>query len=70
MTEYTTINEIKQAVDDGKKVFADTESYIVIKDNKAQYLIKCLLNNWCCGLHGLEGTTSKNKLNGNKFYKL
>jgi len=70
MEIYTTINEIKQAVDEGKKVFADTESYIVIKDNKEQHLIKCLLNNWYCGLHGLEGTEYENKLNGNKFYSL
>ena len=70
MENYTTINEIKKAVDEGKTVFADTESYIVIKDNKEQYLIKCLLNNWYCGLHGLEGTTSENKLNANKFYSL
>lgn len=45
METYTTINEIKQAVDEGKKVFADTESYIVVKSND-YYSIKCLLNNW------------------------
>ena len=69
MEIYTTINEIKKAVDEGKTVFADTESYIVVK-SKDYYSIKCLLNNWYCGLHGLEGTTSANKLNANKFYSL
>lgn len=70
MEIYTTINEIKKAVDEGKQVFADTESYVVIKDSKEQYLIKCLLNNWYCGLHGLEGTEYENNLNGDKFYSL
>lgn len=69
MEIYTTINEIKKAVDEGKTVFADTENYIVVK-SRDYYSIKCLLNNWYCGLHGLEGTKSANKLNANKFYSL
>jgi hypothetical protein len=73
MIEYKTISEIKQAVDKGKRVFADTESYIVIKDTSDNYLIKYIgkgTGDWYCGLHGREGTKYENQLNANKFYSL
>jgi hypothetical protein len=71
MTEYKTIPAIKQAVDAGKRVFADTESYIVVKANE-QYLIKHIKGtaDWYCGLHGRVGTKYENQLNAKKFYSL
>ena len=57
-------NAIRQAVDEGKTVYADTLAYQVIKDNIGQYFIKCLLNNWCCGLTWRDGVT----LNGKVFF--
>lgn len=55
-----TISEIKAAVDSGKTVQWVTAGYRVIKDNKGQYLINCLLNNSCVGLTNLKG----DRLNG------
>ena len=58
------IKEIKKAIDDGKKVCWSNRAYDVIKDKIGQYLICCNLNDYCFGLHGLEGTKYENKLNG------
>ena len=58
------IKEIKKAIDDGKKVCWSNRAYHVIKDKVGQYLIHCNLNDYCFGLHGLEGTKYENKLNG------
>ena len=51
-----TINEIKQAIKDGKNVYWSNTAYEVIKDNIGQYLIHCTINGHCIGLHGLKGT--------------
>ena len=59
-------NAIRQAVDEGKTVYADTLAYQVIKDNIGQYFIKCLLNGWCCLLTWRDGVT----LNGSMFFTL
>ena len=64
----TTIEEIKQAVDEGKTVYMENEGYQVIKDNTGQYMIKCTLNGYGIGLHGAEGTEFERKLNGTNFY--
>jgi len=37
----TTLEQIKQALNEGKRVFAGGANYEVIKDNLGQYLIKC-----------------------------
>ena len=58
------VNAIRQAVDEGKTVYADTLAYQVVKDSIGQYFIKCLLNNWCCGLTWRDGFT----LNGKVFF--
>jgi hypothetical protein len=63
-----SIAEIKNAVNKGRKVYCGNSAYQVIKDNKGQYLIKCSLNDYCIGLHGLEGTQYENQLNGENFY--
>jgi len=68
MQILNTIEEIKEAVDQGKQVFCDTAAYQVIKDSAGQYLITFLGSNWCCGLHGQEGTKYARQLNGTKFY--
>ena len=67
MTELTTIQEIKQAVDNGLEVFAETMFYRVIKDKNGEYLIKGR-NGHCVGLHGMEGTPYEDKLNASNFW--
>ena len=64
----TTIAEIKNAVNKGRKVYCGNSAYQVIKDNIGQWLIKCSLNGYCIGLHGQEGTQYENQLNGENFY--
>lgn len=52
-------NEIKTAIDQGKKVFWSNNTYEVIKDNKNQYLIKN--GDYCIGLTWADGTTLNGK---------
>jgi len=54
------VNEIKQAVDDGKKVFWGNDNYEVIK-GASGYLIKSKFNNHCIGLTWLDGVTLNGK---------
>lgn len=68
MKTLISIAEIKKAVDDGKEVYCDNDSYRVLKDGIGQYLIVCSMNNYCIGLHGMEGTKYENQLNGTKFF--
>ena len=58
-----TVQEIKQAIDDGKKVHIYEGSYEVIKDSISQYLIHCLCNDNYVGLSGREGTKYENVAN-------
>lgn len=55
-----SIEQIKTAVDAGKRVQWSTSAYRVIKDSKGQYLIRCLINDSCIGLTNLKG----DRLNG------
>ena len=56
------VEEIKQAVDSGKKVIWCNPAYEVIKDSVGQYLIHCTLNdNYIC-LTWRDGTTLNGKL--------
>ncbi len=52
-----SVSEIKEAVDNGKKVYRCNSNYQVIKDNIGQYLIKCLSNNHCIGLTWADEVT-------------
>jgi len=56
--ENMNVKEIKKHIDDGHKVTINNRAYKLIKDNLNQYLIICLLNDYCIGL-----TDSKNNLN-------
>lgn len=56
-----TATEIKKAIDNGQKVYWSNSGYEVIKDNKAQYLIRCTSNNYCIGLTWQDGTTLNGK---------
>jgi hypothetical protein len=58
-----TIQEIKQSIDAGKTVQWASPAYRVIKDDLGQYLIKCLLNDYCIGLTNRAG----DKLNGEEW---
>lgn len=65
-----TLQEIKDALENGKKVYWANKSYSVIKDEfkgsnnetVVQYLISCNLNSFCIGLTHTNGVT----LNGNE----
>lgn len=60
-----TLNEIKQAVRDGKKVFWATPIYEVINPiksptfdaNEEQWLIRCIANGSCIGLTHQDNIT-------------
>jgi len=52
-----TTEQIKQAVDQGKRVHWENPGYLVIKDSIGQYLIKCLHSNHCIGLTHQDGET-------------
>lgn len=45
-----TLDEIKTAIEQGKRVFWTNDNYEVIKDKLGQYLIYCHLNEYCIGL--------------------
>jgi hypothetical protein len=62
------LQEIKQAISEGKPVYWSTLLYEVIKDSKDQYFIKCNANNHYIGLTWRDGVT----LNGkeNEFFTL
>ena len=52
-----TVDEIKAAVNSGKKVFWKNVAYEVIKDKIGQLLILCHHNQSCIGLTWLDGKT-------------
>ena len=49
-------NEIRRAIDEGRKVELYDGAYEVIKDSTGQYLIHCICNDNYIGLSGMEGT--------------
>jgi hypothetical protein len=55
-----TLQEIKQAIANGKKVYWTNLGYEVIEDSLGEYLVICLHNNNCVGLTGRDDT----KMNG------
>lgn len=55
-----TVTEIKNAVNNGVKVYWSNLSYEVIKDSKDQYLIKHSSGN-CIGLTWADNTTLNGK---------
>lgn len=52
-----TLDEIKKALADGKKVYWSNTGYEVIKDSLGQYLIRFKANNYCVGLTHSDGVT-------------
>jgi hypothetical protein len=65
-----TIEEIKRAVDAGKKVKWSNGLYDVVKSQFGEYLIVCRPNGSTIGLHGKAGTDRESHLNGDEaeFY--
>jgi len=66
MTILNTAEDVRRAVVDGHKVFADTEAYPVIRDSIGQFLITCTMTEMCIGLTHRDGKT----LNGKTFFRL
>jgi hypothetical protein len=56
-----TLQEIKDAVNQGKNVYVGNKSYMVVKDVKDQWFIKCLFNNYFIGLTWRDGETVNGK---------
>ena len=56
-----TLQEIKDAVNSGEKVYWKNLNYEVIKDSKDQWLIKCHSNNSCIGLFWTDEITLNGK---------
>lgn len=56
-----TLDEIKQAVEDGKTVHWASRAYKVVKDDVGQWLIVCTLNNHAIGLTWRDGVTMNGK---------
>ena len=50
-----TLKEIKEAVENGKKVYWQNQNYQVVKDCIGQWMIKCQINNSCIGLTARSG---------------
>lgn len=56
-----TSQEIKTAVDNGKTVHWRNEMYVIVKDKRGEYYIKCLSNNYCIGLTWADDVTLNGK---------
>ena len=56
-----TLQEIKQAVDDGKTVYWASVLYKVVKADNGEYLIWCTSNGSCIGLTWQNGVTVNGK---------
>jgi len=51
------LEQIKKAIEEGKKVYWGNRAYEVIKDSVGQYLVYCSLNEYCFGLTHVDGVT-------------
>ena len=49
------LQEIKDAVENGKNVCCGNPAYSVIKDNLGQWFIYCNINGYCIGLTHADG---------------
>lgn len=56
-----TLQQIREAVDQGKKVYCGNNLYRVVSDNLGQYFIVCLDNNYAIGLTWRDNTTLNGK---------
>jgi len=56
-----TLEQIRAAVEDGKRVFWVNSDYEVIKDSRGQWHIKCHHNGNCIGLTWRDGVTMNGK---------
>jgi hypothetical protein len=63
---FNNAQEIRNAVDTGKKVYWHHEGYEVIKDNLNQYMIHYKPNNYYIDLTHSDNETLNGELNG--FY--
>lgn len=56
-----TLEEIKEAIADGREVHWKSTAYDVILDDIGQYLIVCNLNDYTIGLTWMDGVTMNGK---------
>lgn len=57
MKKFMQLEEIKSAIEAGRKVFWKNSAYEVIKDSAGQWLIRCVYNDNCTGLTRADGVT-------------
>ena len=55
------LNEIKQAIMDGKTVYWSNKAYHVILDSLDRYLIECTINGHCIGLTDIDGNMNEDE---------
>lgn len=55
------LDQIKQAIANGKRVYWASPAYSVIRDQFDRYLIHCTINNSYIGLTWLDGVTLNGK---------
>ncbi len=55
------LNQIKEAIKSGKRVFWSNKAYEVIQDKIGQWLIVCSLNGYTIGLTWRDGVTMNGK---------
>ena len=56
-----TLDQIKQAIDNGNTVYWSTKAYQVIKTDKTGYMVHCTINDSYTGLTWLDGVTMNGK---------
>jgi hypothetical protein len=56
-----TLNEIKNTIEQGGRVYWKHEGYPVIKDGSGRYLIVCMMNQSTWGLTWTDGVTMNEK---------
>lgn len=56
-----TLQEIRQAVVEGKTVYWSNPAYVVIVDRLGQWFIRCEFNGHCIGLTWQDGKTLNEK---------
>lgn len=62
MKHFASLQDIKDAVDAGTKVYMANTSYEIIKDKLGQYLIWREANQYCIGLTWRDGVTMNCRL--------
>jgi hypothetical protein len=64
-----TLEQIKNAVNDGVTVYADSAAYIVILSKFGEYMIKCASTGYCIGLYWTDDNDNV-RMNATNFFTI